>query len=140
LAEDGESTTRCTIDITSLVTRIAKFVGAMINAEVTYLPLTREYQTQISLDHFVQGHLMREGPSYSLFMCYPGYEEEVELPCSRLGLYSVKKLKLQMTKKESARHSVAGTRPMTRSRTKQAEVGPSQMPPPEEPRTSQVPP
>jgi hypothetical protein len=65
-------TTKCTIDITSLVTRIATYVGALANAEVTYLPLTQEYQTQIGLDHFVQGHLMQEGPNHTLFMCYPG--------------------------------------------------------------------
>jgi len=31
------------IDITSLVTRIARFVGVLENAQVTYLPATDEY-------------------------------------------------------------------------------------------------
>ncbi|RLM54906.1 hypothetical protein C2845_PM10G12290 [Panicum miliaceum] len=95
------------IDITSLVTRIATHVGALENAQVTYLPLMEAYQLQVGLEHFMQGHLMCEGLGNSLFMCYPGYDREIELPWSRLSLYSVKRLTLQMEKKEPARRSVA---------------------------------
>ena len=56
-------------------------------------------------------HMMREGPGNSVFMCFPGYEKEFELPCPILSLYSVKRLTLQMKKKEPARHSTVG--PMT---------------------------
>ncbi|RLM69711.1 hypothetical protein C2845_PM17G08740 [Panicum miliaceum] len=66
---------------------------------------------------------MREGPGNSLFMTYPGYDREVELPCPRHSLYSVKSYLLQMQKKEQGRHSVAGTttRRQTRSSTQQQE-------------------
>jgi len=58
--------------------------------------------------------MMREGHGNLVFMCYPGYEREIELPCPKLSLYSMKRLTLQMEKKEPARHNTAG--PMTRGR------------------------
>ena len=91
-------TCKSPIDITSLVTRIARYVGVLENAQVTYLPATDENRTFIGLDHFVHAHMMREGPGNSVFMCYPWYEE-FELPCPKLSLYSVKRLTLQMEKK-----------------------------------------
>jgi hypothetical protein len=94
------------IGITSLVTRIATHVDALENVQVTYLSLTEAYQLQVGLEHFVQGHLMREGAGKSIFMCYPGFDREIELPCTRLSHYSVKRLTLQMENKEPARRSV----------------------------------
>ena len=91
-------TSKSPIYITSLFTRIARYVGVLENAQVTYLPATDEYQTFIDLDHFVHTHMMREGPDNSVFMCYPGYDKEFELPCPKLSLYSVKRLTLQMEK------------------------------------------
>ena len=113
------------IDITPLVTRVARYVKAMEDAEVTFLPETEMYKYEVGLEHFVQGHMMREGPGHYIFMCYPVYDREIELPCPRLSLYSVKSLTLQMEKREPARRSVAG--PQTRSRTphEQTGVGPS---------------
>jgi hypothetical protein len=70
------------IDITSLVTRITTHVGALENVQVTYLPFMEVYQLQVGLEHFMQGHLMREGLVNSLFMCYPGYDREIEFPWS----------------------------------------------------------
>jgi hypothetical protein len=99
---------KSSIDMTSLVTRIAGYVGVMENAEVTFLPETEAFGYKVGLEHFVQGHMMREGPKNSIFMCYPGYDREIELPCPRLSVYSVKSLTLQMEKKEPARRSVAG--------------------------------
>ena len=72
-------TSKSPIDITSLVARIARYVGVLENAQVTYLPATDEYQIFIGLDHFIHAHMMREGPGNSVFMCYPGYEKEFEL-------------------------------------------------------------
>ena len=74
------------IDITSLVTRVARYVKAMEGAEVTFLPKMEAYRYEVGLEHFVQGHMMREGPENSIFMCYPGYDREIELPCPRLSL------------------------------------------------------
>ena len=106
---------RSPINITPLVTRVARYVKVMEGAEVTFFPEMEAYGYEVGLEHFVQGHMMREGPKNSIFMCYPGYDREIELPCQRLSLYSVKSLTLQMEKKEHARQSVAG--PQTRSRT-----------------------
>ena len=82
------------IDKTPLVTRVARYVKAMDGAEVTFLTETEAYRYEVGLEHFVQGHMMREGPGNSIFMCYPGYDREIELPCPRLSLYSVKSLTL----------------------------------------------
>ena len=62
------------IDMTSLVTRIARYIGVMDNAEVTFMPETEAFRYEVGLEHFVQGHMMREGPGNSIFMCYPGYD------------------------------------------------------------------
>ena len=109
------TTGKSSIDITPLVTLVARYVKAMDGAEVTFLLETEAYRYEVGLEHFVQGHMMREGLGNSLFMCYPGYDREIELPCPRLSLslYSVKRLTLQMEKREPARRSVAG--PQTRS-------------------------
>jgi len=95
------------IHMTSLVTRIARYVGVMDNAEVTFMPETEAFRYVVGLEHFVLGHMMREEPGNSIFMCYPGYDREIVLPCLRLSLYAVKSLTLQMEKKDLARRSVA---------------------------------
>ena len=49
---------RSPIDMTSLVTRIARYVGVMDNAEVIFLPEMEAYRYEVGLEHFVQGHMM----------------------------------------------------------------------------------
>ena len=61
-------TGRSPIDMTSLVTRIARYVKVMDGAEVTFLPETEAYRYEVGLEHFVQGHMMREGPG-TLSLC-----------------------------------------------------------------------
>ena len=61
-------TSKSPINITSLVTHIARYRGILENAQVTYLPATDEYRTFIGLDHFVHAHMMREGPG-TQFSC-----------------------------------------------------------------------
>ena len=53
---------RSPIDITPLVTCVVRYVKAMDGAEVTFLPETEAYRYEVGLEHFVQGHMMREGP------------------------------------------------------------------------------
>ena len=77
---------RSPIDMTSLVTRIARYVGVLDNAEVIFMPETEAFRYEVGLEHFMQGHMMREGPGNFIFMCYPGYDREIELPCPRLSL------------------------------------------------------
>jgi len=45
-------------DMTSLVTRIARYVDVLENAQVTFLPETEVYRYKVGLEHFVQGHMM----------------------------------------------------------------------------------
>ena len=74
------------IDMTTLVTRIVRYISVMDNAEVTFMPETEAFRYEVGLEHFV--------PENSIFMCYPGYDREIELPCPRLSLYTVKILTL----------------------------------------------
>ena len=53
---------RSPIDITSLVTHVARYVKAMEGAKVTFLPETEAYRYVVGLEHFVQENMMREGP------------------------------------------------------------------------------
>ena len=70
----------------SLVTRIERYVGVMENAEVTFLLEMEAYRYKVGLEHYVPGHMMQEDPGNSIFMCYPRYDREIELPCPRLSL------------------------------------------------------
>ena len=56
------------IDITPLVTRVARYVKVMEGAEVTFLPETEAYRYEVGLEHFVQGHMMERGQGI-LFLC-----------------------------------------------------------------------
>jgi hypothetical protein len=78
------------IDMTSLITRIARYIGVMNNAEVTFMPEIEAFRYEVSLEHFVQGHMMREALGNSIFMCYPWYDREIKLPCPRLSLHGEK--------------------------------------------------
>ena len=57
-------------------------------------------------------------------------DTEVELPCPRLSLYSVKSITLQMEKRQPARRSVVGPQTWSMTRRGQAEAGPSRRTPP----------
>ena len=46
------------IDMTSLVTCIARYIGAMDNAEVTFMPETEAFRYDVGLEHFMQGHIV----------------------------------------------------------------------------------
>ena len=41
------------IDMTSLVTRIARYIGVMDNAEVTFMPEIEAFRYKVGLEHFV---------------------------------------------------------------------------------------
>lgn len=105
------------MDITSLVMRIAAQVGLVEGSPIMYLPMTEGYQTCIDLEDFVQGHLMHEGPNDSLFICYPRYIREVELPCPILSLLGIQTNPAD-EERTSICHSVAGlsTGPVTQGK------------------------
>ena len=65
-------TAKSPIDITPLVTRVARYVKAIEGAEVTFLPETEAYRYEVGLEHFVQGHMMREGKGTLSLCVTPG--------------------------------------------------------------------
>ena len=97
------------IDITPLVTRVARYVKPMEGAEVTFLPETEAYRYEVGLEHFVQRHMMREGPeTLSLCVTLSMIGRSSCHARDSLSLYLVKSLTLQMEKREPAQWSVAG--------------------------------
>ena len=79
-----------------------RYVKAMEGAEVTFLPEAEAYRYEVGLEHFVQGHMMREGPENLSLCVTPGMIGRSSFH-ARDSLYSVKSLTLQMEKKEPAR-------------------------------------
>ncbi|PVH33785.1 hypothetical protein PAHAL_8G065200 [Panicum hallii] len=155
MAEDWRSTpTRVgSIEMTSLVTQIAHALDILDGAMVAFLEKERP---KITGEHFVQGHMLHVAADGSLIMIYWGYITKVPLPCTRLGLYAIKRLTLSLeegrpphpvrrelarhsvsgagptTRREPTRHSVSGAGPTTRARTRRMEetAGPSHPQPP----------
>jgi hypothetical protein len=88
------------IEYTSLVTRIVMNLGysdlAYIEGDVHVL----------SLDHFVQAHIFREEPDYSISMLYG--RKAIQLPNPALQLYSYESLTLQFDQIGEACHSFTG--------------------------------
>ena len=65
------------ITMTSLVTRIARGLGVLEDAQLVYLPYNP--LSLIRVDHFVKGHFLREKTGRSLIMIYKGYNVELLL-------------------------------------------------------------
>ena len=82
------------IDMTSLGTRIARYIGVMENAEVTFLPETEAFRYEVGLEHFVQGHIAK-GPETLSLCVTPGTIGRSSFHArDSLSLYSVKSLTL----------------------------------------------
>ena len=72
---------------TSLVTRIAKNLGLLGNASVTYIddiPCCL-----IDYEYFNQAHMLKKGKNEKLVMMYMDYTNKIPLPNQNLGLYAV---------------------------------------------------
>jgi hypothetical protein len=103
------------IEITSLVTQIATYLGVLAGAQVTYLDTPDETFNE---EHFVQAHLLKcvEG---ELVMFYPHSSTTIILPCPELGLYQVKRLTLNLAFEDDeetimpSRNSISGPEPAT---------------------------
>ena len=78
------------ITMTSLVTRIARGLGVLEDAQIVYLPYNPF--SLVRVDHFVQGHFLQEKPDRSLSMIYAGYNVELPLPALQFSLYQVESL------------------------------------------------
>jgi hypothetical protein len=100
------------IEITSLVTQIAMYLGALVGAPVTYLDTPRETFDE---EHFVQAHLLKRVEG-ELVMLYPHPSTTIVFPCPELSLYQVKRFTLNLASKDDAemirpsRHSISGPR------------------------------
>jgi hypothetical protein len=111
------------IEITSLVTRVATYIRALVGAQVTYLETPRETFDE---EHFVQAHLLKRVEG-ELVMLYPHSSTTIVLPCPELGFYQVKKFTLNLASEDDAetirpsRHSISGPGPATRSRTRKSD-------------------
>jgi hypothetical protein len=91
------------IECTSMVTRIAMNLGCLEIANLAYI----EGDVPIlGLDHFVQVHILREEPDYSVSMLYG--HKAIRLPNPVLQLYSCESLTLQFDRMGEARHSFVG--------------------------------
>ena len=74
------------IGCTSLVTHIAKNLGLLENASVTYIDVPRWL---IDYDYFNHAHMLKKGRDGKLVMMYVDYTTEFSLPDQPLGLYVV---------------------------------------------------
>ena len=74
------------VGCTSLVTRIAKNLGLLENASVTYIDVPRWL---IDYDYFNHAHMLKKGKEGKLVMMYVDYTTEFLLPDRNLGLYAV---------------------------------------------------
>jgi hypothetical protein len=108
------------IEITSLVTQIATYLGALVGAQVTYLDTRRK---TFDKEHFVHAHLLKRVEG-ELVMLYPHSSTTIVLPCPELDLYQVKRFTLNLASEDDAKtirpswHNISGSRPATRSRTR----------------------
>jgi hypothetical protein len=111
------------IEITSLVTRIAMYLGVLAGAQVTYLDTPRETFNE---EHFVHAHLLKRVEG-ELIMLYHHSSTTIVLPCPEHSLYQVKWFTLNLTSEDDeetirpSRHSISRPGPATRSRTRKSD-------------------
>ena len=74
------------VGCTSLVTHIAKNLGLLEDASVTYIDVPRWL---IDYDYFNHAHMLKKGRDGKLVVMYVDYTTEFPLPDRNLGLYEV---------------------------------------------------
>ena len=82
-----------------MVTRIAKNLGLLENASVTYIDVPRWL---IDYDYFNHAHMLKNGRDGKLVMMYVDYTTEFLLPDRNLGLYAVDLFVFDLQRKEEA--------------------------------------
>ena len=87
------------VGCTSLVTRIAKNLGLLENASVTYIGVPRWL---INYDYFHHAHMLKKGRDGKLVMMYVDYTTEFPLPNQNLGLYVVDSLVFDFKEEEGS--------------------------------------
>ena len=74
------------VGCTSLVTRIARNLGLLANASITYIDSPRWI---IDYGYFNHAHMSKKGKDGKIVMMYMDYINEFLLPDQNLGLYVV---------------------------------------------------
>ena len=69
-----------------MVTRIAKKLGLLENASITYIDVPHSL---IDYDYFNHAHMLKKGRDGKLVMMYVDYTTEFPLPDQNLSLYAV---------------------------------------------------
>ena len=95
------------VGCTSLVTRIAKNLGLLENASVTYIDVPRWL---IDYDYFNHAQMLKKGKDGKLVMMYIYYTTEFPLPDRNLDLYAVDSFVFDLQRKEEAPRRSASTR------------------------------
>lgn len=95
------------IECTSLVTRIAHGVGALSNAEISYIETHRSF---IDETYLFQGHI----PDGSLVFFFSSYATEIRLPNPDFQLYNCHELTIPLQTVEDLHASCRVTRRMAR--------------------------
>ena len=111
------------VECTSLVTRIAKSLGVLNWAQISYITTPRP---KIDLVYLVQGHMLKSAPDGSIIFFFPGYMNEILLPNPGLRLYKSRGFTFELQPIKAPRRSSVSGR-MTRSRSWNAAMD---MPPP----------
>ena len=91
----------------SLVTHIAKNLGLLENAYVTYIDVPHWL---IDYDYFNHAHMLKKGRDGKLVMMYVDYTTEFPLLDQNLGLYEVDSFVFDLQRKEKAPHRRASAR------------------------------
>jgi len=98
------------VECTSLVTRIAKSLGVLNWAQISYITTPHP---KIDLAYLVQGHTLKSAPDGSIIFFFPGYMNEIPLPNPGLRLYKSRGYTFQLQPIEAPRRSSVSGR-MTR--------------------------
>ena len=95
------------VGCTSLVTRIARNLGLLANASITYIDNPRWI---IDYGYFKHAHMLKKGKDGKIVMMYMDYINEFLLPNRNLGLYVVDSFVFDLQKIEHAPVKSASTR------------------------------
>ena len=99
------------VECTSLVTRIAKSLGVLNWAQISYITTPRP---KVNLAYLVQGHMLKSAPDGSIIFFFLGYVNEIPLPNPGLRLYKSHGYTFELQPIEAPRRSSMSGR-MTRS-------------------------
>ena len=95
------------VGCTSLVTCIAKNLGLLEDASVTYIDVSRWL---IDYGYFNHAHMLKKGGDRKLVIMYEDYTTEFPIPNRNLSLYAVDSLAFDLQRKEEAPRRSASAR------------------------------